>query len=115
MKYLCLMYYAAKGFDTMPKAEMERFQTDIKAYDEMLIKGGHMIRAEALESTEMATTLRVRNAKLSATDGPFAETKEQLCGFILIDAPDLDGAIKLAQDSPFAKIGSVEVRPVMSF
>jgi len=75
-------------------------------------KNGHHIAAEALQPVETATTVRVRDGKVSVTDGPFAETKEQLAGFYLIDAKDLDEAIRIASEIPPARIGSIEVRPV---
>ena len=113
MKYLCLMYFESRRFGEMSQGELAAFQADCDSHDTAMKKSGHLIRAEALQSVEKATTLRLRNARLSATDGPFAETKEQLCGFVLIEAPDLDEAIRVASRSPFAKVGSVEVRPVM--
>lgn len=73
---------------------------------------GRMVAAEALESVQTATTVRMRHGKLSITDGPFAETKEQLAGFYLIEAKDLNEAIQVAEDIPAARVGSVEVRPV---
>lgn len=115
MKYLCLMYCEGVRFDEMSKAELETFQADCKAYDQEMAQSGHLLQAQALESVKTAATVRVRNAKLSATDGPFAETKEQLCGFVLIEAADRAEAIRIASRDPFAKIGSVEVRPVMDF
>jgi hypothetical protein len=104
MKYLCLVYLDEKKLDAIPDSEC-------MAYWEGLQKSGHHIAAEALQSVHTATTVRVRNGKLSVTDGPFAETKEQLAGFYLIDAKDLNEAIQLASKIPPARTGSIEVRP----
>jgi hypothetical protein len=82
------------------------------AYDTAVRKSGHCLASEALESVRTATTVRVRNGKVAVTDGPFAETKEQLAGFYMIDARDLDEAIRLASKIPPARVGCVEVRPV---
>ena len=81
-------------------------------YDDVLRRSGHFILGQALQSTETAVTVRVRNGKLSVTDGPFAETKEQLAGIILIEAPDLDDALQVAAKIPSARLGTIEVRPV---
>ena len=104
MKYLCLVYLDEKKLDLVPDREC-------KACGEELRTSGHHIAAEALQSVHTATTVRVRNGKVSVTDGPFAETKEQLAGFYLIDAKDLNEAIQLASKIPPARVGSVEVRP----
>jgi hypothetical protein len=104
MKYLCLVYLDEKKLDAIPDSEC-------KACGDGLRKSGHHIAAEALQSVDTATTVRVRNGKMSVTDGPFAETKEQLAGFYLIDAKDLNEAIQLASKIPPARVGSIEVRP----
>ena len=105
MKYLCLVYLDEKRLEEVP-------DEDCVAHDAALRKSGHCIGSEALESVHTATTVRVRNSKISITDGPFAETKEQLAGFYLIEARDLNEAIQLAAKIPPARVGSVEVRPV---
>ena len=105
MKYLCLVYGEEKAIQSMD----DRHCLD---YDESVRASGHCIASEALQPVATATTVRVRNGKVSVTDGPFAETKEQLAGFYLIDAGDLNEAIKLASKIPPARVGSVEVRPV---
>jgi len=105
MKYLCLVYMEEKTLDAVP-------DSDCMAFGEGLRKSGRHIAAEALQRVETATTVRVRDGKVSVTDGPFAETKEQLAGFYLIDAQDLDEAIQVAAKIPPARVGSVEVRPV---
>ena len=115
MKFMCLMYCEGKRFDEMSKAEMETFQADCRAFDQELTKKGYFRDARALEDATTAATVRIRNEKMSVTDGPFAETKELLCGFVLIEAADREEAVRAMEGSPFAKIGSVEVRPVMDF
>jgi hypothetical protein len=112
MKYLCLVYIEEDKLAEMPDKEFAELDADSLAYDKQLKDAGHFIAANALQSVKMATTLRVRKNKLSATDGPFAETKEQLCGFLLLQAKDLNEAIRLASNLPVAKVGSIEVRPV---
>ena len=115
MKYLCLIYSDEKMWDTMPKAEAEGVMKDYFAYSEDIRKSGHYIAGEALHSVQAATTIRSRNGKISTTDGPFAETKEQLGGFYLINARDLNEAIQVASRIPGVKLGSIEVRPVVDF
>ena len=105
MKYLCLVYLDERRLPEVPDAECI-------ACGEALRHSGRMVAAEALQSVHTATTVRVRDGKVSVTDGPFAETKEVLAGFYLVDAADLDEAIRIAARIPPARIGSVEVRPV---
>ncbi len=105
MKYLCLVYSDEKKLETVRDSECI-------AHAEKLTKSGHSIAGEALQPVQTATTVRVRNGKVSITDGPFAETKEQLAGFYLIDARDLNDAIQVASKIPPARVGSIEVRPV---
>ncbi len=105
MKYLCLVYLDEKRLDELP-------DEDCVAYDTAIRKSGHCIASEALESVQTATTVRVRNSKVAITDGPFAETKEQLAGFYMLEAKDLNEAIQLAAKIPPARVGSIEVRPV---
>jgi hypothetical protein len=112
MKYLCLVYNEEKKLDAMSKNEWDSLVGESLAYDEELKRKGHFIVAQALQSVKMATTVRVRNSRLSTTDGPFAETREQLGGFILIDARDLNDAIQVASRIPGARLGSIEVRPI---
>jgi hypothetical protein len=112
MKYLCLVYNEEKKLDAMSKSEWDSLVGESLAYDEELKRKGHFIVAQALQSVKMATTVRVRNSRLSTTDGPFAETREQLGGFILIDARDLNDAIQVASRIPGARLGSIEVRPI---
>jgi hypothetical protein len=99
--------------NVLPQPEVDALIDETLATNEALEASGHLILAEALEQVEAATTVRVRNRRLSATDGPFAETHEQLGGFVLIEARDLNEAIQIAGRIPSARIGSVEVRPVI--
>jgi hypothetical protein len=115
MRYLCLIYDDEKKVGTMSQSESDKFMGEYFAFTEDIRKSGHMVHGEALQPVQTATTLRVRNGKLSTTDGPFAETKEQLGGFYLIDAKDLNEAIQVASRIPSVRIGSVEVRPVVDF
>ena len=112
MKYVCLVYLVEKDMSAMSKKEADACIEESLAYDDDLRKAGHFLVAHALQPVEAATTIRVRSGKLSTTDGPFAETKEQLGGFILIEARDLNEAIQVAAKVPMARHGSIEVRPV---
>jgi hypothetical protein len=105
MKYLCLVYLERDKLHAVPDRECANCGQGLR-------ERGVLVAAEALEPTETATTVRVRNGKLLVTDGPFAETKEQLAGFYLVDAHDLNEAIQIASKIPPAREGSVEVRPV---
>jgi hypothetical protein len=113
MKYACLVYLVEKEMYTMSRQEADACTDESLAYNAVLRRSGHLIVAQALQPIEAATTVRVRNGKLSATDGPFAETKEQLGGLVLIEARDLNDAIQIAAKIPLARRGSIEVRPVM--
>ena len=115
MKYLCQVWFDGTVLDTMTKEEKHRLDSDSLGYDRDLMASGHMIHAEALQSPNSAVTVRVRNGETAVTDGPFIETKEYLGGFILIDAKDLNDAIRVAAGIPLAKFGSIEVRPIHSF
>src|SRR5262245_55857330 len=105
MKYACLVYMEEKTREAISDSECI-------AFGEPLRKSGKIVGGEALQSVDTATTVRVRNGKTSMTDGPFAETKEQLAGFYLIDAKDLDEALQVASKIPPARVGSIEVRPI---
>lgn len=105
MKYLCLVYADESTLGAIPDSECVGYDTAIR-------DSGHCLASEALEPVETATTVRVRNGKVSVTDGPFAETKEQLAGFYMIEARDLNEAIRVAAGIPPARVGSVEVRPI---
>lgn len=112
MKYLCLAYEAEETFQALSRPEWDALREETIAYVETLQRSGHLILTNALQSARTAATLRVRDGKLSVTDGPFAETKEQLGGFFLIDARDFDEAVKIAAKWPGARFGDIEVRPV---
>ncbi|MPZ45155.1 MAG: YciI family protein [Betaproteobacteria bacterium] len=105
MKYLCLVYLDEKRLDELPDEDCVEYDTRIRA-------SGHCLASEALQSIQTATTVRMRDGKVSITDGPFAETKEQLAGFYMIEAQDLDEAIRLASEIPPARVGCIEVRPI---
>ncbi|MGH7265839.1 MAG: YciI family protein [Candidatus Rokuibacteriota bacterium] len=113
MKYLCLVYFEEKKLDVLSGTERDALVGEALAYDEELRESGHYIVSDALQPVQTATTVRVRNGRVSTTDGPFAETKEQLGGFILIDARDLNDAIRVASKIPPARLGSIEVRPIL--
>lgn len=112
MKYLCLIYIDEKMLNALPKSELDALLDETSAYNEMLQQSGHFISTAGLKPVQTATTIRMRKGKLSITDGPFAETKEVLGGFYVIEARDLNEAIQLASKSPSLAIGSVEVRPI---
>ncbi len=112
MKYACLVIFDGSKLDAMAPAEKAAFDRESFEYDQKLIREGHEIGAEALQSPDTAITVRVRDGKLSTTDGPYAETKEQLGGFILLEARDLNEAVRLAAGIPLARLGSIEVRPI---
>lgn len=109
MKYLCLVYGDEHGFHDHPDHPPD---AECHAYDVHVAESGRSVAAEALQPTRAATTLRVRGGEVQLTDGPFAETKEQLMGFYLIDVRDLNEALRVAAGIPAARVGSVEVRPV---
>lgn len=112
MKYLCLIYDEEKKLAAMSKAESDAFMGEYFAFTEDIRKSGHLVAGDALKPVHTATTLRQRGGKLSTTDGPFAETKEQLGGFYLIETSNLDEAIEAASRCPGARYGTIEVRPI---
>lgn len=112
MKYLCLAYEEEHQLNGLSKAEWDSLRGETLSYVEELQKAGHMLTAEALQSTQTAMTVRVRNGSIWVTDGPFAETKETLGGFFLINARDLNEAIQVASRWPSARFGSIEIRPI---
>jgi len=111
MKYICLGYYDEKKWETMSESEQNAFMDECFAYDDELKKNGHFVGGEALQSVLNATTLRWRNGKVTVTDGPFAETKEQLGGLLVLEARDLNHAIQLMSKHPGVKAGPFEIRP----
>src|SRR5437764_1226656 len=115
MKYLCLVYHEEEKINALPASEYDAIVDAVLEYREELRRSGHYITSSPLQSVQTATTVRVRGGKVSITDGPFAETKEQLGGFYLIEARDLNEAIRLASKMPPARVGSIEVRPLDEF
>jgi hypothetical protein len=115
MKYLCLIYDEESKMATMSEQDANAFMGEYFAFTEDIKKSGHYLGGEALKPVSTATTIRVRNGKMSTTDGPFAETKEQLGGYYLIEARDLNDALQVASRIPSARMGSVEVRPIEVF
>jgi hypothetical protein len=111
MKYLCTVYVDEAKFDTMSEGERATLDEASLASNDELRRRGHLIAASALQPVATATTVRVRNGRMSAVDGPFAETNEQLGGFVFIEARDLNEAIQVAGSLPVAAVGSIEVRP----
>jgi hypothetical protein len=112
MKYICLGYFDEKKWEAMGKTEQDAYMDECFAYDDELRKKGHWVAGgEALQSAWNAVTLRWKNGTVSVTDGPYAETKEQLGGFGAFEATDLNHAIQLMSKHPSVKSGIVEIRP----
>jgi hypothetical protein len=112
MKFLCLSYWDEKKFDLMSESERETFIKECFAYDDVLRKDGHFVRLEALQSPRSVKTLSHLNGKVSITDGPYAETKEQLGGILLLDADDLNHAAELMSKHPGIRVAAFEIRPL---
>jgi hypothetical protein len=112
MKFLCLSYLDETKIELLSESEREAFIKECSAYDDILRKSGRFIRLEALESARNAKTLRFRNDKVSITDGPYAETKEQIGGILLLDAHDLNHATELMSKHPGIRVATFEIRPV---
>lgn len=112
MKYVCLGYYDEKSWQAIPKAEQDALAAECFAYDDFLKKNGHFVRGEALQTARNAVTLRWSDGKASFTDGPFAETKEQIGGLLVLEAHDLNHAIQLMSKHPGVRIGPFEIRPL---
>jgi len=112
MKFLCLAYEEQRALDALSENEWHALRKETLDYVDRLQKSGRLILAQALQSAATASTLRVRSGKLSVIDGPFAETKEQVGGFFLIEAADFDEAVQVAAQWPSARIGTIEVRPI---
>ena len=111
MKYICLGYIEPNKFETMSESERNAMLDECFAYDDELRKNGHFAGGEALQGPYTATTLRWKNGKASVTDGPYAETKEQLGGILVLEARDLNHAIQLMSKHPGVKAGPLEIRP----
>jgi len=113
MQYLLLIYGSESNMKSATQADMNAMMAEYGEFTASVVKSGHMKAGDALQPSSTATTVRVREGKTLRTDGPFAETKEQLGGYYLVEAKDLDEATKLAARIPGARTGSIEVRPVM--
>jgi hypothetical protein len=113
MRYLCLIYEDEARWQKMPKPEADKIYGEYFEFTESIKNSGHYIGGNPLQPTQTATTVRVRHGKVSTTDGPFAETKEQLGGYYLVEAKDLNDAIRVAAKIPSARVASVEVRPIL--
>jgi hypothetical protein len=112
MKYACLGYVDEEKLGTIPEGEMNALIDECFAYDEVLRKGGHFAGGEGLQGSRNTITLRHQNGKMSVTDGPFVETKEQVGGILFLEARDLNEAIQLLSQHPGAKFGPWEIRPI---
>lgn len=112
MKYLCLAYEEEAKLDALTRSEWDALRAETLSYVSSLRESGALLDTRPLRSATTATMVKVRDGRVSVTDGPFAETKEQIGGYFLIEAADLDEAIRIASKWPSARIGAVEVRPV---
>ena len=112
MQYLLLIYGNEQSSMNLPAAEREAISAEYMTFTQSIAKSGHYKGGNALQPSDSATTVRVRNGKRTTTDGPFAETREHLGGYYLVDAKDLDEAIALAERIPGARTGGIEVRPI---
>jgi hypothetical protein len=112
MKYLCLAYLDEKKLGSMSESEREVFIKECVAYDKFLRKNGYFVRLEALQNARNAVTLRWQTGGVSVTDGPFAETKEQIGGLLLLEATDLNHATELMSHHPGIRVGTFEIRPI---
>lgn len=112
MKYLCLAYEEEGKLNALTRAEWDALREETLTYVDALQKGGRLVTTWPLQSARTAATLKVRNGRVQTTDGPFAETKEQLGGFFLVEARDFNEALQIAAKWPSARIGTIEVRPI---
>ena len=115
MQYLLLIYRNEAELGKMGPADRQQMMTDYGAFTQSIVQSGHFKAGDGLQPTTTATTVRVRDGKMLTTDGPFAETREQLGGYYLVEAKDLDAALGIAARIPGAKTGSIEVRPIMIY
>jgi hypothetical protein len=115
MQYLLLIYRNEAEQAKMDAAALQKMRGDYGAFTQSIIQSGHFKAGDGLQPTSTATTVRVRDGKTLTTDGPFAETREQLGGYYLVEAKDLDAALEIAARIPGAKVGSIEVRPIMIY
>lgn len=115
MKYLCLIYDVERDWSALPAGEADAYLAECQAVEASIRADGQHLASEALHPASAAAIVRVRNGRLSVTDGPFAETREQLGGFYLVEARGMDDAVRIAATIPAARTGCVEVRPVAEF
>jgi hypothetical protein len=120
MKYLCLAYYDEKKFEALPEAQLRAIVSQCPPHDEELRRSGHLVAQASLGPTKSSAVIRPRNGRPAVTDGPFAETKEQVGGFFIIEARDLNEAVRVASKHPAAHLGEqmgwgIEVRPIEMF
>ena len=115
MQYLLMIYQNEAEYDKIDPATLQKVYEEYGAFTQSIIQSGNFKAGDALQMTTTATTVRVRDGKTLTTDGPFAETREQLGGYYLIEAKDLDTALAIAARIPGAKVGSIEVRPIMVY
>jgi hypothetical protein len=115
MQYLLMIYRSEAEAGKADAADRQQMSSEYGAFTQSIIQSGHFKAGDALQPTTMATTVRVRDGKTLTTDGPFAETREQLAGYYLIEAKDLDTALGIAARIPGAKVGSIEVRPILVY
>jgi hypothetical protein len=113
MKYLCLIYNKERNLEELSPDAWDSLKDEYVVFTDGIRSSGHHLGGEALQPTRTARTVRVRNGSVSATDGPFAETTEQLGGYYLIEARDLNDAVQVASRIPSARMGSIEVRPIV--
>ena len=115
MKYLCLIFYDEKVRNALSDHDSQALIDESRSVSEDMRRSGHLLTAFPLEEVYSASSVRIRNGKVAVTDGPFTETREQIGGFVLLEASDLNHAIQLASRIPPAPLGGVEVRPVMEW
>ena len=115
MQYLLMIYRNEAEIGKMGPAERKQVTADYGAFTQSIVQSGHFKAGDGLQPTTTATTVRVRDGKMLTTDGPFAETREQLVGYYLVEAKDIDTALSIAARIPGARKGSIEVRPVMIY
>ena len=115
MQYLLLIYRNDAEYGKMNAAQRKELSAEYGAFTQSIIQSGHFKAGDGLQPTSTATTVRVRDGKMLTTDGPFAETREQLAGYYLVEARDLDTALAIAARIPGARVGSIEVRPILVY
>jgi hypothetical protein len=115
MRYLCAVHVDPALMAQLTETEHKALSAECQAYDQELMRSGHLVVAEALGRPQNAMIVRVRDKKVAVTDGPFIETKEHLGGFLYVEARDLNEAVEIAAGCPMARMGAIEVRPVLNF